>query len=254
MALNAHVIYSRRDLLRKGDSMTETKEALSAGSVRRSLEDFLRKAGGRKTLAEHEVKGFLKERGFPVPKGIFFTKDDPAVPVTDLQYPLVAKVSSAAITSKSDVHGVRVGLKNNAELAQAAKELLSIEGAEGVLVEEMAPQGLEVIVGGTIDPQFGPVVMFGLGGVFVELFRDVAFCLAPLAREDALWLMKQVKGYRLLQGYRGAPPADTEALISIFIGVSEVMATGLVSEIDLNPVSLYPRGAMVLDAKMFSVP
>jgi acyl-CoA synthetase (NDP forming) len=234
--------------------MTETGEALSSGSVRRSLEEFIRKAGGRKTFAEYEVKGFLKELGFPVPKSSFFRKDETAVSVADLRYPLVAKVSSAAVASKSDVHGVRVGLKNDEELVQAVEELSSIEGAEGVLVEEMAPQGLEVIVGGTIDPQFGPVVMFGLGGVFVELFRDVAFCLAPLAREDALWLMKQVRGYRLLQGYRGGPPADTEALISIFLAVSGVMGTGLVSEIDLNPVSLYSRGAMVLDAKMFAVP
>jgi succinyl-CoA synthetase beta subunit len=233
--------------------MAEMSETLSPGNMGLCLGDFIRRAGGRKTLAEHEVKAFLKELGFSVPKGRFLRKDESADPVSDLRYPLVAKVSSSAITSKSDVHGVRVGLENNEELARAMEELLSIKDAEGVLVEEMAPQGIEVIVGGTIDPQFGPVVMFGLGGVFVELFRDVAFGLAPLSRDDALWLMQQVKGFRLLQGFRGGPPADTEALIRIFIAVSQVMATGLVSEIDLNPVSLYPRGAMVLDAKMFPV-
>ena len=129
---------------------------------------------------------------------------------------------------------------------------MGIENAEGVILEEQAQPGTEVIVGGIIDPQFGPVVMFGLGGVFVELYRDVAFAPAPMTRDDAFRLMERVKGYRLLTGYRGAPPRDREALADILVIVSELMATGLLEEIDLNPVALYPRGAMILDAKMFS--
>jgi acetyl-CoA synthetase (ADP-forming) len=92
--------------------------------------------------------------------------------------------------------------------------------------------------------------MFGLGGVFVELFRDVAFGLAPLARQDAEWLIHQVRAYRLLEGYRGSPPADTEALINTLITVSDLMVTGFIQEIDLNPVALYRKGAIILDAKM----
>ena len=127
---------------------------------------------------------------------------------------------------------------------------MQIRDAEGVLIEEMAKPGLEVIVGGVIDRQFGPVVMFGLGGIFVELFKDVAFALAPIKREDASWLVKQVKGYRLLEGYRGMPLVNINTLLGIIVKVSELIATGLIQEIDLNPVSIYPEGAIVLDAKV----
>ena len=127
---------------------------------------------------------------------------------------------------------------------------MEIPGAKGVLVEEMAPSGTEVIVGGIIDPQFGPVVMFGLGGIYVELFKDVAFALAPLDEKDARWLIGQIKGHVLLEGYRGGRPADTGALVNILIAVSRLMASGRFNEIDLNPVVLYPDSAMVLDAKM----
>jgi len=117
----------------------------------------------------------------------------------------------------------------------------------------MAPQGVEVIVGGLMDNQFGPVVMFGLGGIFVEVFKDVAFGLAPLKPGDALWLIQQTKGHRLLQGYRGRPPLDIAALIHIIVAVSEIMATGMIKEIDLNPVTLYPQGSLILDAKMAAI-
>ena len=159
-------------------------------------------------------------------------------------------MSSAKITSKSDVGGIRLGLKNDAELKKAVTELLKIENAEGVLVEEMAPEGIEVIIGGVLDKQFGPIVMFGLGGVFVELFKDIAFALAPLKEEDAFWLIQQVKGYKLLEGFRGKPAVDKATLIKTILTVSEIVASGHVEEIDLNPVALYPKGAMILDAKM----
>ncbi len=206
--------------------------------------------GGRTVLLEHEVKGALREMGFSVPRGTFFRTGENISDPVDLAYPLVVKVSSSKIISKSNVGGVRVGVKNRDELDRAFHELSRIESAEGVLVEEMAPPGLEVIVGGIIDNQFGPVVMFGLGGVFVELFRDVAFGLAPLTAESALWLIEQVKGHVLLEGYRGKPPLDKQRLAGMMVAVSEVMDSGMVAEIDLNPVALYPHGAMILDAKI----
>jgi len=205
---------------------------------------------GRTVFLEHEVKGVLREMGLPVPKGKFLRLGEEVPAQLDLTFPLVAKVSSSKIISKSNVGGVRVNIKNGDELSSAFRELSRIESAEGVLVEEMAPQGLEVIIGGIIDNQFGPVVMFGLGGVFVELFKDVSFGLAPLTMDDALWLITQVKGYRLLEGYRGKPPVDKQRLAGMIVSVSEVMATGMVEETDLNPVALYPEGAMILDAKM----
>jgi acyl-CoA synthetase (NDP forming) len=217
-----------------------------------NIKNFIEKNRGKTSFLEHEVKRLLKEIGFSVPKGIFVDKDmvDRIPAIIDILYPLVAKVSSSKIVSKSEVNGVRVGLKDKNELEKAVSELLKIKEAEGVLIEEMATPGLEVIVGGVFDKQFGPVVMFGVGGIFVELFRDVAFALAPIESEDALWLVKQVKGYRLLKGYRGRPPVDIDILVKMIVKVSEMMATGLIKEIDLNPVSLYPEGAMVLDAKI----
>ncbi len=214
------------------------------------IQDLIEQTKGKKNLLEHEVKGLLREMGMPVPKGIFTAKGKSIPQPLNLTFPLIAKVSSSKIASKSDVKGVRPGLKNEDELENAVSELMRIEYAQGVLIEEMAPHGLEVIVGGVIDSQFGPVVMFGLGGVFVELFKDVAFALAPMQRDDALWLIRQVKGYKLLEGYRGNPPVDKEALVKIIISISEVITVRSIEEIDLNPVSLYPEGAMVLDAKM----
>jgi acyl-CoA synthetase (NDP forming) len=216
------------------------------------LKEFLEKSKSKKTFLEHEAKGLLKESGFPVPKGIFVDRDlvDRIPEITDISYPIVAKVSSSKIISKTEVNGVRIGLKNEDELKKAVRELMQIKDAEGVLIEEMAPPGLEVIVGGVIDKQFGPVVMFGLGGISVELFKDVAFALAPVKKDEAQWLVKQVKGYKLLDGYRGKPPVDINILLDMIVSVSESIATGLIKEIDLNPVCIYPEGAMVLDAKI----
>lgn len=218
----------------------------------KALRTFVEAHKGKTAFPEHEVKNLLKEIGLPVPNGMFISKDmaDRLPTALDIAYPAVAKVSSSKIVSKSEVKGVRAGIKNEYELKTAVAELLQIENAEGVLVEEMAPAGLEVIVGGVVDNQFGPVVMFGLGGMFVELFKDVSFALAPLKREDALRLIKQIKGYRLLEGFRGRPPVDINAAVDIVVIVSELAADALVEEIDLNPVSLYPQGAMVLDAKL----
>ncbi|MEW6109936.1 MAG: acetate--CoA ligase family protein [Nitrospirota bacterium] len=214
------------------------------------IKEFIEKNKGRTAYLEHEVKGLLKEAGLPVPLGRFIKSKEEISSLPDIKYPLVAKVSSTKITSKSDVQGVRTGLKNWDELYNAVSELLGITHAEGVLVEEMAPDGLEVIVGGVTDRQFGPVVMFGIGGIFVELFKDVAFGLAPISVEDAFRLIKQIRGYPLLEGYRGKPAADINALLKIIVVVSELMGSGLIKELDLNPVALYPEGAIILDAKM----
>ncbi|MEW6115565.1 MAG: acetate--CoA ligase family protein [Nitrospirota bacterium] len=218
-----------------------------------TLKEFIEKNRGRKVFLEHEVKELLKAAGFSVPKGIFIKKGGVFPESFDLNYPLIAKVSSSKISSKSDIGGIRAGIRDRHNLEDAVAHLQQIGDAEGVLVEEMAPQGIEVIVGGIIDQQFGPVVMLGLGGIFVELFKDVVFGLAPLDRENACWLIRQVKGYALLQGYRGSPPADIEALEEIIIHVSGMIASGMLEEITLNPVALYPEGAVILDAKMLTV-
>ena len=186
------------------------------------------------------------------PKGIYLPGSEtaPIPPLPDFSYPVAAKLSSSKIPSKSDVGGVRLGLKDGDALTKAVRELLHIENAEGVYVEEMAAPGFELIVGGSIDGQFGPVVMVGLGGIFVEFFRDVVFALAPLTREGALDLLRRLKGYRLFENFRGRPALDLDAILQIVVVVSELIGSGLIAEIDLNPVVVYRQGTMILDAKM----
>ncbi len=219
-------------------------------TIKDKIEEYFQMHGDRKVFYEHEVKGILRDFGMAVPQGMFIRRGKSIPADSGLAFPLVAKIVSSRITAKSDIGGVRLGIGNGDELRSAVAELSRLEGAEGVLVEEMAPPGFEVIVGGTVDATFGPIVMFGLGGLFVELFQDVAFALAPVDRGQALWLMGQTKGEKILKGYRGKPPLDENAVADIIVTVSEVIATGLVRAIDLNPVALYPSGAMVLDAKM----
>ncbi|GAB4547283.1 MAG: acetate--CoA ligase family protein [Thermodesulfovibrionia bacterium] len=214
------------------------------------LKEFLERHRDKTTIIEHEVKAFLRGSGLSVPRGLYVSRIDGIPLEIPLTYPLVAKVSSSRITSKTEVKGVRLGIMDENGLREAIKELFEIRDAEGVLIEEMAPQGVEVIIGGVIDKEFGPIVMFGLGGILVELYKDVAFALAPLKRKDALWLINQVKGYKILSGYRGMPPVDIDPLVDLVITTSEIIATGMVKEIDLNPVALYPDHYMILDAKM----
>lgn len=221
-------------------------------SCLKAVKNLIERNRGKSSFPEHDVKRLLKEIGLSVPEGVFISREmaEDISSYVNIPYPLVVKVSSSRIVSKSDVNGVRVGIRDEIELKRAVSELLQINYAEGVLVEEMVQPGLEIIVGGIVDEQFGPVVMFGLGGVFVELFQDVAFAMAPLNMEGASWLIKQVAGYKLLEGYRGKPPADIDTLLQIIIVTSELISTGLIKELDLNPVALYPKGAVVMDAKM----
>lgn len=214
------------------------------------LHQFLAAHEGESSFLEHEVKGLLRGLGVPVPAGVFLPVGGALPDPASLSFPLVAKVAGRKIAGKSDIGGVRLAIADSLELERVVAELSSIAGAEGVLVEEQAPPGVEVIVGGTIDPQFGAVVMFGLGGVFVELFRDIAFALAPLNLEEARGLIARTKGSRLLMGYRSKPPVDMAALISVIVSVSELIGSGLLEEIDLNPLVLYSNGALALDAKM----
>lgn len=208
----------------------------------------------KKVFLEHEAKLLFKERGFSVPKGIFIPREKSLSEYElNLSYPIVAKVSSSKIRSKTDIKGIVLNIRSNEELERAFYNLREIKDVEGVLIEEMAPPGIEVIVGGIIDEQFGPIVMFGLGGIFVELFKDVSFALAPLSRDDSLWLIRQIKGYPILKGYRGQPPINIDKLLDTIIFVSELISTGSVKEINLNPVALYPEDAVILDAKIETI-
>jgi len=121
----------------------------------------------------------------------------------------------------------------------------------GVLVQEMAPTSTEVIVGATKDPQFGPALMFGLGGIYVEVLKDVAFRIAPLTKSDAREMVTEVKAYPILRGYRGQPPTDIDAIVQILLNTSRlVMENQEIKELDLNPIMVYEKGAKTVDARI----
>ena len=186
--------------------------------------------------SEEEAVGFAEKTGFPV----------------------VLKIVSPDILHKSDAGGVKVNLKNAEEVRSAYGKIL--ENAEkynatacivGVLVQEMAPQSTEVIVGAIKDPQFGQTLMFGLGGIFVELLKDVTFRVAPITREDAEEMIREVKAYPLLRGYRNTPAADVNAIVDVLLNTSRlVMDYPEIKELDLNPVMAYEKGAKTVDARI----
>lgn len=213
----------------------------------------------RKSLLETEAKIVCKEYGIPVTRFELAESEEQAAKFADtIGYPVVEKIVSPDIIHKSDVGGVMVNLKNAKEARDAYEQILSNVKKHdakarivGILVQEMAPASTEVIVGSIKDPQFGPAVMFGLGGVFVEVLKDVTFRIAPITEEDAYEMIEGVKAYPLLKGYRGSPPADMKAIVEILLATSRlVMEHDEIKELDLNPIMVYEKGAKTVDARI----
>ncbi len=214
---------------------------------------------GRKALLETEAKTICIEYGIPVTRfKLAKTAREAAEFAEQLGYPVVLKIVSLDIIHKSDAGGVIVNLKCKKEAQDAygkilenAKKYKATAKIAGVLVQEMAPQSTEVIVGAIKDPQFGQTLMFGLGGVFVEILKDVTFRIAPITRGDAEEMVTGIKAYPLLKGYRNTPPTDTEAIINILLSTSRlVMDNPQIKELDLNPVLAYEKGAKTVDARI----
>lgn len=214
---------------------------------------------GRTLLTEIEAKQVLEEAGVRVsPARLAKTADEAAKTADALGYPVVLKVVSPQITHKSDVGGVELDLASADDvraafgrILAAAKEHAPDATVDGVAVQRMEPPGIEVIVGMTKDPQFGPVLMFGLGGVLVEVLKDVAFRVVPLTERDARQMVHEIKGYPLLEGYRGHDPADVAKLEQLLLQVSAfVEQHPEVAELDLNPVFAYRDGAIAVDARI----
>lgn len=226
-----------------------------------SFEAILAKARseGRTLLSEVEAKEVLREAGVPVTATTLATSADEAVAQAEAAgYPVVLKVVSPDISHKSDAGGVKLNLESGEDVRTAYSQVLEsceahVPGARitGVAVQHMAPQGTEVIVGMTTDAQFGPVMMFGLGGIMVEVLKDVSFRLVPLEEKDARQMIGEIKGKPILEGVRGQPPADTRALEDTLLKVSKfVEEHPQVRELDLNPVFAYPEGAVAVDARI----
>jgi acyl-CoA synthetase (NDP forming) len=217
------------------------------------------KKEGRKALLENEAKTICIEYGIPVTKfNLAKNENEASLKADQIGYPVVLKIVSPDIIHKSDAGGVIINLKTPTEVNIAYKKI--IENAKkykadakivGVLVQEMAPQSTEVIVGAIKDPQFGQTVMVGLGGIFVELLKDVNFRIAPITVEDAKEMITQLKSFPLLNGYRNTPPADIDALTAILCSVSRlIMEKPEIKELDLNPIMAYPKGAKTVDARI----
>jgi acetate---CoA ligase (ADP-forming) subunit beta len=217
------------------------------------------RAAGRTLLTEVESKELLHNAGIKVTQARLATSADEAVSIAgEFGFPVVLKVVSGDISHKSDVGGVELGLAD-ADAVRAAydrimaavKQAAPGANVEGVSVQQMATPGTEVIVGLTTDPQFGPVMMFGLGGIMVEVLKDVAFRIVPLEPRDAKQIVREIKGYPVLEGFRGKPGADLAALEGMILQVSEFAAAHPeVAELDLNPVFAYPDGAIAVDARV----
>ena len=209
---------------------------------------------GRVYLMEHEVKAVLETEGISTTGSLFARSEDEAVSIfRSIGAPVVLKILSPDVIHKSDKGGVKLGLADEKQVRSAYREIIgSFKDVMiiGVSVQEMARPGVEVILGVTIDPTFGPVMMFGLGGVFVEVLKDVAFRSIPLSLSDAQDMIQEIKGYALLKGYRGLQ-SDIPALTSLLLKISDLVVNNPeIKEMDLNPVFVYPQGYKVVDARI----
>ena len=214
---------------------------------------------GRTVLTEIESKQILAEAGIPVASAqLAKTADEAAQLAEKAGFPSVLKIVSPQITHKSDIGGVKMGLASTDEVRKAFDEIVAAARKaepkariDGVAVQKMAPAGTEVIVGMSKDPQFGPVLMFGLGGIFVEVLKDVAFRIVPLEARDARQMVREIKGFAVLEGVRGQPPADLAALEGLILKLSAfVEAHPEIEELDLNPVFAYADGVIAVDARI----
>lgn len=215
---------------------------------------------GRYKLLEHESFELLRQYNIPVPDFALVQDVDEALRVVkDIGYPIVLKVVSPDIVHKSDVGGVILNISNDDELRSACerirsniKEKAPYARVSGFLVQKMVPEGLETIVGATKDPIFGHVIAFGLGGVLVEILQDVSFRIVPVSEEDARAMIREIRGYRLFNGYRNMPARDEEAVVYIITRFSELLSDNPnIVEADLNPIIILERGkgAYAADAR-----
>ena len=210
-------------------------------------------------LTEEEASALLKKYGIPAVEGEAAGNEEEAVKAAEkLGYPVVLKIVSPDILHKTDAGGVLLGIEDEEGVRKGYRAV--VENAEkykpearieGVLIQKQAPKGREVIVGAVQDPQFEGVVMFGLGGVFVEVLKDVSFRIAPIDEEEALSMIEEIKGYPLLTGFRGEEKADIRAIARVISAVSRmIMEERSIKEMDINPLLVYPRGALAVDARI----
>lgn len=216
-------------------------------------------ASGRKILFPDEAMDVIKSSGIPTPAyALAKTANEALTAAKSMGFPVVLKIVSPDVLHKSDVGGVVIGVENEKEVERNYAEIMNnlfkkVPDADimGILVEKQMPKTTEVIVGGIRDEQFGPTVMFGLGGIFVELFKDVVFRIAPVTETEALEMIKEIKGYSVLNGYRGAERLDIQQLARTVVTISELISDiGEIKEVELNPLLVYTEGVTAIDARI----
>lgn len=214
---------------------------------------------GRLNLLEIEAKAICAEYRMPVPAyELVKTPTQASAVAGRLGYPIVLKIVSQDILHKTEAGGVILNIGNASEAEEGFSRIVGNAEKynpqakiEGVLVQKMVPQGTEVIIGGLMDSQFGQTLMFGLGGVFVEILRDVSFRVAPITEQDAREMIREIKAYQILEGYRGRRPCDQNSIVDILLKASQLMMENpQISQMDLNPVMVYEEGASIVDARM----
>lgn len=217
------------------------------------------KSEGRGLLTEVEAKGLLKQADISVVDTRLAVSQDEAISISqELGLPVALKIASSDVVHKTDAGGVKLNLETVEQVGQAYDDIMvAIKKAypqakiQGVSVQKMARPGVEVIVGMSKDAQFGPVLMFGLGGILVEILKDVSFRIVPLVKRDAAEMIKEIKGYPLLEGYRGQEPVDVANLEDMILKVSDfVEKHPEIKELDLNPIFAYKDGAVAVDARV----
>ena len=217
----------------------------------------------RTQLTEIESKELIKEAGIPVVEAKLAQTKTEAISLSKkMGFPVVLKIVSPDVIHKSDSGGVELGLTNATQVGEAYGKILAAikkhypkAKIQGISVQKMARPGVEVIIGMTKDAQFGPVLMFGLGGILVEVLKDVAFRIVPLTKRDAHEMVKDIKGYPVLEGYRGQEPADIAFLEDLILKVSDfVDKNPEIKELDLNPVFAYKNRAVAVDARVILEP
>ena len=228
--------------------MTKIEEILSTAK-----EEF------RKALFEHEAKTLLKELNIDTPDFAPVRSPEEAVRTAEeFGYPVALKVISPQIIHKSDAGGVVLNLRNANEVRAGCEAVISnarrfnpAAEIRGVLLEKMVPPSHEIIIGTTTDPQFGPTLMLGMGGIYVEIYKDVTFRVAPINRQEALEMIDELKGSKVLKGYRGQAASDVGAIVDLLLKAANLaMKYEAIDQIDLNPVVVYPKGLKVVDTRI----
>ncbi len=212
-----------------------------------------------KLLTDYESKELLRQAEIPIVKTKLARSRKEAVEFSkEVGFPVVLKISSPDIVHKSDYGGVKLGLTSIAQVGKAYDEIISSINRKfpkarihGTSVYRMVPPGAEIIIGMNRDPQFGPVIMFGLGGILIEILKDVSFRIIPVTSGEAAEMIKEIKGYPLLQGYRGKEPVNIFMLADLIAKLSQfIEANPQIKELDLNPIIANKDSAIVVDARI----